>query len=100
MRLRNSVSSASGTFTWNGRIALLSEVCSLPRSVSTAWVMVCSFQRNAGNLEFEEISISALHYAGKKRLAHHEIDCFFATTQAELAANTFGEFESQRDWDI
>src|SRR5260370_19155705 len=40
MRLRNSVSSASGTFTRNGRIAC---ACSLPRCVALDWVMVSSF---------------------------------------------------------
>src|SRR5258705_4941717 len=37
MRLRNSVSSASGTFIWgNGRIAFLSAVCALLRCVAIA----------------------------------------------------------------
>src|SRR5262245_48964056 len=42
MRLRNSVSSASGTSTRNGRIALLSVVLSVSRSVTVAGVMLTS----------------------------------------------------------
>jgi hypothetical protein len=43
MRLRNSVSSASGTFTRKGRIAFLSAACSLRRCVALVWVMVSIF---------------------------------------------------------
>src|SRR5262245_26122345 len=45
MRRRNSVSSASGTFTRNGRKAVLLAACSLPRGVAMAWVMVSSCRR-------------------------------------------------------
>src|SRR5579863_5884449 len=45
MRLRNSVSSVSGTFTWNGRMAVLSEACSLPNCVALAWdIASCSLE--------------------------------------------------------
>src|ERR1700736_853363 len=40
MRVRKSVSSASGTFTRNGRIALLPAVCSLLGCAAMVWVMV------------------------------------------------------------
>src|SRR5262252_168473 len=40
MRLRNSLSSASGTFTRNGRIAALSAVCLLPCCLALVWVKV------------------------------------------------------------
>ena len=43
MRRRSSVSSASGTFTRNGRIALWSDACSMAAWVALAVVMVFSF---------------------------------------------------------
>ena len=39
MRRRNSVSSASGTFTRNGRIGVLSAACSLRGGVAVAWAI-------------------------------------------------------------
>src|SRR5688572_15234118 len=50
MRRRNSVSSASGTFTRNGRTAVLSAACSLPCRVAVVGVMVCSLWRRRGDL--------------------------------------------------
>src|SRR5439155_4573509 len=43
MRLRSSVSSASGKFTWNGRIAFLSAACLPAGCVALVWVMMPSF---------------------------------------------------------
>ena len=43
MRLRNSIRSASGASKRNGRIAVLSVVCSVRRSVTVAGVMLPSF---------------------------------------------------------
>src|ERR1700692_789406 len=43
MRLCNSVSSVSGTFTRNGRIAVLSSACSLCCCLAPVVVMVPSF---------------------------------------------------------
>jgi hypothetical protein len=51
MRLRNSVSSASGTFTENGRMALSPETRSLLRWVAVVGVMVSfSFEIDFRNL--------------------------------------------------
>src|SRR5687767_1426481 len=47
MRLRNSVSSASGTFTRNGRIAFLSVACSRCGANDATAVRVLRFRRDS-----------------------------------------------------
>ena len=50
MRLRNSVSSSSGTFTLNGRIAVLSEAC----CAAPVWVIVCPPSRWSHHKDLRE----------------------------------------------
>src|SRR5262245_2960209 len=82
MRLRNSVISASGTFKLNGQHDYLSEVSSLPRSVSTAWVMVCSFRVV---MHFKSANVSPI-VAGPNAIARPNFELDLRKLQRDLSS--------------
>src|ERR1700678_846276 len=75
MRLRNSVSPASGTFTRNGRIAVLSAAC-----VALVWVTVSSFSSI-----LESANASPL-VAGPKATATPNIELTLRKRRRDLAS--------------